>query len=162
MFSLTKLRSSATLGDVAKLLGFKPPALSYILFKQPAAIKYTTFEIPKRKGGTRTIKAPAKALKLLQQKLSELLQDCLAEINQAKNRKDRIAHGFKRERSIVTNARQHRSRRYVFNIDLQDFFPSINFIIASGHCFLMASLFRSFRFICAAPPICFLQPQAPD
>jgi|SRR5882672_9195270 len=127
MFSLTKLRSSATLGDVAKLLGFKPPALSYILFKQPAAIKYTTFEIPKRKGGTRTIKAPAKALKLLQQKLSELLQDCLAEINQAKNRKDRIAHGFKRERSIVTNARQHRSRRYVFNIDLQDFFPSINF-----------------------------------
>jgi RNA-directed DNA polymerase len=49
------------------------------------------------------------------------------EINTANNRKDRIAHGFKRKRSIITNARQHSNRRYVFNIDLEDFFPSINF-----------------------------------
>ncbi len=27
----------------------------------------------------------------------------------------------------MTNARQHRKRRWVFNLDLQDFFPSINF-----------------------------------
>ena len=30
-------------------------------------------------------------------------------------------------RSIITNARQHRNRRYVFNVDIQDFFGSINF-----------------------------------
>ena len=34
-------------------------------------------------------------------------------------------HGFRSERSIVTNAQNHLSRRYVLNIDLADFFPSI-------------------------------------
>src|SRR5262249_7352449 len=48
-------------------------------------------------------------------------------------RKDKIAHGFKRARSIITNARQHRNRRYVFNIDLQNFFPSINFGRVRGY-----------------------------
>jgi RNA-directed DNA polymerase len=89
--------------------------------------KYSTFGIPKRGGGKRTIKAPANQLKLLQQKLSVLLQDCMDEINLAKGRKDKLSHGFKRDRSIRSNARQHRRRRHVFNLDLQDFFPSINF-----------------------------------
>src|SRR5262249_16793586 len=48
-------------------------------------------------------------------------------INAAKKLKDRVAHGFKRKRDIRSNARQHRHRRWVFNIDLEDFFPSINF-----------------------------------
>jgi RNA-directed DNA polymerase len=133
MSSLSSLKSAVRLSDVARLLGFKPSRLSFILFKQPALIKYKTFEIPKRKGGARTIKAPGKPLKLVQQKLSDLLQDCLAEINQEKKRKDRIAHGFKHQRSIITNARQHRNRRFVFNIDLEDFFPSINFGRVRGY-----------------------------
>jgi len=64
---------------------------------------------------------------LLQRRLSDLLQDCIEEINRAQNRKDQLAHGFKRDRSIITNATKHRKRRYVFNIDLQDFFGTINF-----------------------------------
>ena len=127
MSKLTTLKATASLSDVAKLLGFKPKAVSYILYKQPATKKYKTFQIPKRNGGQRTIKAPVDALKVLQRKLSDLLQDCVDEINDANNRKDRTAHGFKRKRSIITNARQHRHRRWVFNLDLEDFFPSINF-----------------------------------
>jgi hypothetical protein len=127
MSRLSDLKSTATLSDFAELLGFTPSGLSYVLFKLPTAAKYKTFEIPKRNGGTRIIKAPVDALKNAQRKLSTLLQDCAAEINIAKGRKDLIAHGFKRERSIITNAREHRSRRYVFNLDLEDFFPSINF-----------------------------------
>src|SRR3954447_3838870 len=126
MSQLSVLREAKTLGDLAGLLSFQPKALSYILYKQPAETKYTTFQIPKRGGGYRTIKAPADALKLVQRRLSDLLQDCAAEITAATGRKDRAAHGFKRQRSIVTNARRHRHRRYVFNIDLEDFFPSIN------------------------------------
>lgn len=38
-----------------------------------------------------------------------------------------MSHGFKRGSSIRTNARKHRNRRYVFNIDLINFFGSINF-----------------------------------
>jgi retron-type reverse transcriptase len=127
MSRLATLKAATSLSDVAKLLDFKPKALSYILYKQQAAAKYKTFQIPKRNGGQRTIDAPIDALKLLQRKLSDLLQDCVDGINTAKQRKDRTAHGFKRKRSIITNARQHRHRRWVFNLDLEDFFPSINF-----------------------------------
>lgn len=127
MSRLATLKAATSLSDVAKLLDFKPKAVSYILYKQPEATKYKTFQIPKRNGGQRTIKAPIDALKLLQHRLSDLLQDCVDEINTAKQRKDRTAHGFKRKRSIITNARQHRHRRWVFNLDLEDFFPSINF-----------------------------------
>lgn len=127
MSRLVKLKAAASLKDVADLLGYKPKAVSYILYKLPAPQKYTTFTIPKRNGGQRTIKAPIDQLKGLQRKLTDLLQDCLDEINAARGLKDRIAHGFKRKRSIMSNARQHRHRRWVFNIDLEDFFPSINF-----------------------------------
>jgi RNA-directed DNA polymerase len=133
MSRLASLKSAASLNDVANLLHLKPAALAYILLKLAPAAKYVTFEIPKRRGGTRTIKAPADKLKLVQEKLSMLLQDCLDEINDAKQREDLIAHGFRRKRSIITNARQHRNRRYVFNIDLENFFPSINFGRVRGY-----------------------------
>ena len=127
MVKLTSLKAAASLRDLAKLLDYRPKTVSYILYKKPVASRYTTFQIPKRNGGYRTIKAPVKTLKVLQRNLSDLLQDCVEEINIDKKRKDRAAHGFKRERSIITNARQHRHRRWVFNLDLEDFFPSINF-----------------------------------
>jgi len=126
MSRLEALKAATSRRDVAKLLGFTPQALSYILYKQPAAEKYSTFQIPKRSGGNRTIKAPGKELKLIQRRLSDLLQDCVDEINLATNRKDRSAHGFKRKRSIITNAERHRHRRHIFNLDLEEFFPSIN------------------------------------
>jgi RNA-directed DNA polymerase len=48
-------------------------------------------------------------------------------LNKGKNLKDQLAHGFKRDCSIITNAVKHRKRRYVFNVDLNDFFGTINF-----------------------------------
>jgi retron-type reverse transcriptase len=127
MSPLNTLKSAASLTDLAKLLQAKPSGLSFVVYRQSDTSKYQTFEIPKRNGGRRIIKAPEKRLKLVQKKLSVLLQDCLDEIIVAKQSQDKIAHGFKRHRSIITNAMQHRHRRYVFNIDLEDFFPSINF-----------------------------------
>jgi RNA-directed DNA polymerase len=127
MSRLAALKSATSLSDLSIILGYKPKVLSYILYKLPADKKYTTFDIPKRSGGVRTIKAPVDRLKRLQRKLADLLQDCLDEIAREKELKDRTAHGFKRGRSIITNARQHRHRLWVFNIDLEDFFPTINF-----------------------------------
>jgi RNA-directed DNA polymerase len=37
------------------------------------------------------------------------------------------AHGFLEDRSIVTNAKIHVGKKYVLNVDLKDFFPSIHF-----------------------------------
>ncbi len=133
MSRLQALKAATTLGELAHLLHFQPQALSYVLYKLPPAAKYTTFQIPKRTGGVRVISAPTPHLKALQRSVTALLQDCWHEICLAKNRKDLLAHGFKRGRSIVTNARKHRNRKYVFNADLKDFFPSINFGRVRGY-----------------------------
>jgi hypothetical protein len=65
--------------------------LAYILYAKHQQPKYHSFEIPKRGGGTRQISAPMPDLKLVQQRLSDLLQDCVEEINQAYSRKDQLA-----------------------------------------------------------------------
>lgn len=65
------------------------------------------------------IKAPKDDLKVIQRRLADYLQDRV-NVRQP-------AHGFVQERSIVTNAQLHVHHRTVFNIDLKDFFPTINF-----------------------------------
>jgi RNA-directed DNA polymerase len=127
MSQLQSLRASSSLHDVATLLQFKPKYLAYVLYKMPDAAKYHAFKISKRNGGSREINAPCPELKLLQRKLSDLLQNCIEEINAKRKFPDQLAHGFKRDHSIVTNAVKHRRKKYVFNIDLEDFFGTINF-----------------------------------
>jgi RNA-directed DNA polymerase len=133
MSRLVALKSVATLSDLAALLGFKAPALAYILYKIPAANRYTTFAIPKRGGSTRTIAAPIPQLKLVQRNLATLLHDCWDEHCLKSGASDELAHGFKRRRSIFSNARKHRNRNYVFNVDIADFFPSLNFGRVRGY-----------------------------
>jgi len=127
MSQLQALRAAASIHQVAPLLHFQAKTLAYILYKKPLPTRYSSFNMAKRDGGVRTINAPAPDLKLLQHNLSELLQNCVEEINKSKNLKDQLAHGFKRDCSIITNAVKHKKRRYVFNIDLNDFFGTINF-----------------------------------
>jgi RNA-directed DNA polymerase len=126
--TLEKLRDAKTLDDVARLLGFVPGGLSYVLYKIPEAQKYVSFDIPKRGGGRRHIKAPEPRLALLQRRLANLLYDCLEELKTgAPPARRSLAHGFEKKRSIITNANLHKRRRYVLNLDLEEFFPSINF-----------------------------------
>lgn len=127
MKSIEKLRKAKSLSDLAKLLGYKPKAISYILYKIPKDRKYTTFKIPKQNGGDREINAPVPHLKILQRRLADLLQNCYDEIYVAKDYRKSLSHGFRNGHSIITNANNHKNRRYVFNIDLEGFFPSINF-----------------------------------
>ena len=130
MRKIEALKSVKSLNGLADLLGFKASALGYILFKLPDAQKYKSFTIPKRSGGRRSISAPVPHLMLLQKKISILLNDCLAEIE---GKLSSPAHGFKLGRSIFTNAANHRGRRYVLNLDLKDFFPSIHFGRIAGY-----------------------------
>lgn len=125
MSFLTELKSAKSLHDVAYLLGYKPKSLSYVVYKMP--VKYETFTVPKKTGGVRIISAPYPELKLLQRRLSDGLQSCWDEINSEKKITKPISHGFRRRSSILTNASVHRGRRFVFNVDIKDFFDSINF-----------------------------------
>jgi retron-type reverse transcriptase len=132
MSALKKLHNAKTIADVASILGFRAKKLAYILYAQPDSLKYREFDIPKKSGGVRRIAAPQGGLKLLQRRLADLLQDCLDEINKnaagdSAKPFSQISHGFKRGLSIRTNAKKHRNQRYLFNVDLTDFFGSINF-----------------------------------
>ncbi|MBS7806538.1 retron Ec67 family RNA-directed DNA polymerase/endonuclease [Variovorax sp. PCZ-1] len=129
MSQLIALKSCINLSDVAVLLGYKPSTLSYLLYKIGEESKYSSFEIPKKGGGTRRIEAPQKELKLLQRKVADLLQNCFesADLTSPKYKSNPVSYGFIRGLSIIDNAQNHRSQRFVFNIDIQDFFGSINF-----------------------------------
>jgi retron-type reverse transcriptase len=124
--TLKNIKNATTLDDLAAILGYKPSSISYIIYKIPDAQKYSKFKIPKRSGGEREISAPTAQLKRLQQHLANALYVCRDEID-AKSGRRPLSHAFRRKHSIVTNARRHKRRRYVLNLDLQDFFPTFNF-----------------------------------
>lgn len=133
MSKLERLKKTKSLSDLAKLLGFTPKGLSYVIHQIPDAKKYRVFDIPKKTGGTRTIKAPVDQLSLLQSRLAELLTDCVEELIKDNPRYWAASHGFRKSRTIVSNANAHRKRRYVFNVDLADFFGTINFGRVRGY-----------------------------
>ena len=104
--------------DVAEFLSATWPALRYCLYRMPPAERYRTFTITKRSGGNRTIESPCLQIKLFQQALLHRLEEIYV---------PRVSvHGFTFGRSIVTNARRHVGCRWLLNIDLQEFFPSIH------------------------------------
>ncbi|MBI1250991.1 MAG: TIR domain-containing protein [Alphaproteobacteria bacterium] len=108
-----------TVSDIARLLRTHPGQLSWTLYKAPETARYRAFEIPKRSGGMRQIHAPIAHVRDWQTRLAPILQ--------AAYEAHPSAHGFLRERGIMTNARTHVGQRLVLNIDLEDFFPSVNF-----------------------------------
>lgn len=135
MTRLAQLKSCNNLRDLAEVLGIEPSILSHRLYKIPDSKKYSTFSIPKKTGGIRIIHAPDPRLAFVQRRLATLLQDCLGEIERSQGVETKCAysHGFRRKRSIVTNAIKHRRRRWIFNVDVLDFFPSINFGRIQGY-----------------------------
>lgn len=131
MSALLLLKSAHSLHDIANLLAVKPAHLSYVLYKKHTSLKYTTFTIPKKYGGSRTISAPVADLKHIQCQLADLLLRCWEEMCAKYGRQ--AAHGFVSGKSILTNAHAHRAKAYVFNVDLADFFGSLNFGRVRGY-----------------------------
>jgi RNA-directed DNA polymerase len=125
--TLLALKSAKTRADLATLLRYRGTTLTYILYKIPPAARYSTFWIPKKGGGGRRIDAPNPLLKSLQRSLADRLDECLTEIETASKHKNRLSHAFRHDASIISNAKAHKARRYVLNLDLKDFFPSFNF-----------------------------------
>jgi len=132
MNKLERLKKITTKPSLAKLLEVDSSFLTNVLYVLHPATQYTTFTIPKKSGGIRTIQAPSVKLKSLQSNLSQLLLDCIDEINEPKKTKKftykrALSHGFVRDCSIMTNALVHLNQKNVLNIDLKDFFDSFNF-----------------------------------
>lgn len=129
---LELFKKAKDLTDVAKILDLMPAHISYALYKldKPGfEPKYEEFTVPKKAGGVRTIKAPHKVLKAVQKRLAKDLLEIeqALETTRVKKADCILAHGFKKKLSIMTNGENHRKRRYVFNVDLKNFFPALNF-----------------------------------
>ena len=121
------MKNIKTRNDFAKFIGVKLQTLTYLLYIKKIDNCYNTLEIPKKNGDTRTICVPNKNLKKVQKKLYNKLSTYYDEIKTQNNFTSKISHGFEKNRSIVTNAEVHKNKRYVVNLDLLVFFPSINF-----------------------------------
>jgi len=91
--------------------------LKYILYAKKNW--YNVFEIKKKSGGIRKITSPHRHLKQIQRLLNICFNACFIPMP--------TATGFVSDRSIVDNAKKHVRKKYVYNIDLKDFFPSISF-----------------------------------
>ncbi len=105
--------------DVARLLEVPFGDLNYYLYRKSEDSRYKTFIVPKKSGGSRTIYSPHKSLSIIQRKLSQVLY--------AVYRPRASVHGFAVKRSIITNAKAHTKKKFILNLDIKDFFDSINF-----------------------------------
>jgi hypothetical protein len=101
-----------------KAIPFALKQLTWYTNPKLGSKRYSVFKIKKKSGMERTIHAPVNGLKSLQKTLSFVLQ-CVYEPHNA-------AMGFVRDKSIVNNAQLHVGSKYVYNIDLKDFFPSVD------------------------------------
>ena len=79
--------------------------------------RYRSFSIPKKSGGKRDISAPMPKLRALLWPVKEILASLYEPAS--------CVMGFTTCRSIVDNAKVHLGQNYVLNLDLKDFFPSI-------------------------------------
>jgi hypothetical protein len=97
---------------------FKLNQLNYYINPKICKNRYRSFSVKKKSGKERIIYAPVDGLKAIQRCLNLIFQ-IIYEPNVA-------ATGFVPEKSIVDNAKIHTSNFYIYNIDLKDFFPSID------------------------------------
>lgn len=101
-----------------KTVPFQMKQITWYSSQRSENKRYIEFKIKKKSGGERKINVPVKGLKSIQKTLSFVLQ-CVFEPHNS-------AYGFIRGKSIVDNANIHAGSYYVYNIDLKDFFPSVD------------------------------------
>jgi RNA-directed DNA polymerase len=102
---------------VASLLHISEQELIYLIYRPRP--RYKEFVIATAAEGVRSISAPVGSLKIVQQKLAQVLNSVY--------RVRPPVHGFVRFRSVKTNALRHQGQRWVLNIDLRNFFGTIHF-----------------------------------
>lgn len=121
--------------DAANILELPVGQLLYILYSQKH--NYSSFEVKKKSGKPRLIESPNKSIKILQNKIRPLIE--------THYRVKKPVHGFVGGgKGIISNAEQHKKKNYILNIDLKDFFHSVNFGRVQG-------IFRNAPFNMGAP-----------
>jgi len=109
----------STPSEIATALQITIPRLRWLAYHAEASTvsHYIQFIVPKKSGGERILSAPHKQLATAQRWIFENILSKLPSHD--------AAHGFVKQRSILTNAQPHVGTSVVINCDLIDFFPSI-------------------------------------
>ncbi|MDE6272537.1 MAG: reverse transcriptase family protein [Muribaculaceae bacterium] len=122
--NLTILKEFAELLDEIKQTKFKGvkyqithKMLRYYSSDYKDSARYKTFHIRKKSGGLREIKSPCPQL--------EVILTCINEMLKSVYTPSDATMGFTSGKSVLSNAEVHVGHNYVFNIDLENFFPSI-------------------------------------
>ncbi|MFZ6745342.1 reverse transcriptase family protein [Undibacterium sp. JH2W] len=112
--------------DLATAIGIPLAELRFMSFQRKVSqvSHYQRFSIPKKTGGQRFISAPMPRLKRCQY---WVLDHILAKVPCHP-----AAHGFLPQHSILSNALPHVGQAVVINLDLKDFFPSIEYPRVKG------------------------------
>ncbi len=126
---INKIKSRNELAD---FLGISRSRLTYLLYVKHLENMYISFEIPKKSGGQRLINAPNKELKLIQRKLANELYEYYEKILKEKHING-VSQAFEKGKSIFTNAKLHRKKRFIVNVDLENFFDNIHFGRVRGY-----------------------------
>ena len=115
-----------TVADLSEATGLKISDLKFLSYHRKIAgtSHYIRFSVPKKSGGRRVISAPMPKLKSLQHWTLEAILNKIP-VHTA-------ANGFVIQKSILTNAIIHTGKDIVTNIDLKDFFPTINYARVKG------------------------------
>jgi RNA-directed DNA polymerase len=121
-----KLPAIADPAGLATAMGIKTGELRFLAYDRKVAKvdHYRRFTIPKKTGGVREISAPMPRLKRAQYWIMKNILEPLPGHD--------ASHGFRTQRSILTNAHPHAGQRVVINIDLKDFFPTITYARVKG------------------------------
>lgn len=113
-----KMDEMAEAGMAERFYPFTLKHINYYCNPNNAFHRYKQFHIKKKTGGARQITAPKnQSFKLILRYVNMIFK--------ALYMPSAYAMGFTEGRSVVTNANVHKGQNYVFNIDLKDFFPSI-------------------------------------
>ena len=113
--------------QLADFLGIQRKTLTYVLFEARVESFYSSFDIPKKDGTLRNIYAPSGALKIIQRKLTNALYEYQTLLRKENGIKANISHAFEKNKSIVSNARIHKNKRFIFCVDLNNFFNAFHF-----------------------------------
>jgi retron-type reverse transcriptase len=102
--------------ELAYFLGISPRLVWHMVLNPQQY--YRSFEIKQKNGKVRTITAPRVFLKTVQ----HYILDCVLSATPVSN----SVHGFRKGKNCGSGAKVHVGRSYVWNIDIKDFFPSID------------------------------------
>lgn len=119
-FRKVKLPPIINRGDLSLFLGISPKKIFSICNDEiKANIHYRRFELRKKNGSRREIHAPRTYLKVVQWWILDNILN--------RNKISKNIFGFVPNRNIVQNAKFHSGASHILNVDIKDFFPSIDF-----------------------------------